>query len=257
MLYLLHMDNSSLSGNFSWNQQAARLSAALHLAAEPAAIAFTSEKPRGVNNFDGPMSEKSEDGRQGRVAAGCVFWMHAAEDTFVTEKQDHGNCSVGSFTHGLTELKESLGNTDIKALLESNWIDGESVYALPYVKGSPNYVTYGPLKETPDVVKPDVLLLRINGRQLMILSDALPDLKIVGKPQCHIIAIAKEENVPAASVGCALSRVRTGMRPEEMTCAIPAKRSEEIISKIEDAVLVVNTVAKYAAQDARKFSQSA
>ena len=35
----------------------------------------------------------------------------------------------------------------------------------------------------------------------MVLSDAIPGLRIEGKPQCHIVAIAKEEGVPAASVG--------------------------------------------------------
>jgi len=51
-----------------------------------------------------------------------------------------------------------------------------------------------------------VVLLRVNARQLMVLSDALPGLSIQGKPQCHIVALAKEHGVPAASVGCALSR---------------------------------------------------
>ena len=59
--------------------------------------------------------------------------------------------------------------------------------------------------------------------------DAIPGLRIEGKPQCHIVAIAKEEGVPAASVGCALSRVRTGMPPTEMTCAIPARQLPGIV----------------------------
>jgi hypothetical protein len=96
--------------------------------------------------------------------------------------------------------------------------------------------------------------MRINGRQLMILSDALADLKIVGKPQCHIIAIAKEQGFPAASVGCALSRVRTGMKPEEMTCALPADKLADIVVQIENAVSIVNRVAKYAAHDAKRFA---
>ena len=70
---------------------------------------------------------------------------------------------------------------------------------------------YGPLAETP--VDPDVILLRVNGKQLMVISDAWPGLRIEGKPQCHIVAIAKEQGELAASVGCALSRVRTAMNP--------------------------------------------
>ena len=55
----------------------------------------------------------------------------------------------------------------------------------------PGAVVHGPLAETP--VDPDVVLLRINGKQLMVLSDALPGLRIEGKPQCHIVAIAREQ----------------------------------------------------------------
>ena len=35
----------------------------------------------------------------------------------------------------------------------------------------------------------------------MTLKGAIPDLNIEGKPQCHIVAIAKEEGSVAASVG--------------------------------------------------------
>ncbi|MGZ4525720.1 MAG: hypothetical protein ACXVX7_04510 [Mycobacterium sp.] len=72
-------------------------------------------------------------------------------------------------------------------------------------------------------------MLRANGRRLMVLSDALPGLRIEGKPQCHIVAVAKEQGEVAASVGCALSRARTGMRAEEMTCAIPAGNLGDVV----------------------------
>ena len=88
----------------------------------------------------------------------------------------------------------------------------------------PGAITYGPLTETPDNVDPDVVLMRVNGRQLMVLSDAIPGLRVEGKPQCHIVAMAKQDKVPAASVGCALSRARTGMTPDEMTCALPGRQ---------------------------------
>ena len=73
---------------------------------------------------------------------------------------------------------------------------------IPAVRTRPGTVTYGPLQDTP--VDPDVVLRRVHAKQLMVLADALPGLRIEGKPQCHIIAVAQEENEPAASVGCAL-----------------------------------------------------
>lgn len=87
----------------------------------------------------------------------------------------------------------------------------------------------------------------------LTLKDAFPALRIEGKPQCHIIAIAKEQNEIAASVGCALSRARTGMRAEEMTCALPASRLAEIVAAVEAAADLDRAMARYAGADARRF----
>src|SRR5207244_2060819 len=86
--------------NASWPELASRLTDALHLAAAPLAITFSAEAPAGVAPFDDPMPEPTADGRTGRVPAGCVFWMKAADRTFSTVADDHANCSVGSVTHG-------------------------------------------------------------------------------------------------------------------------------------------------------------
>jgi uncharacterized protein (DUF169 family) len=102
-------------------------------------------------------------------------------------------------------------------------------------------------------VDPDVVLIRVNGKQLMVLSDALPGLRIEGKPQCHIIAVAKEQGEVAASVGCMLSRTRTIMPSAEMTCAIPAGRLAEVVSLVRATAATDDVVARYAAEDARRF----
>jgi uncharacterized protein (DUF169 family) len=232
--------------------QADALSKALHLAAPPIAITFEHSVPADVPRFDAPMSEPAPDGRHGRVPAGCVFWMRAAERTFTTVPEDHGNCSVGSFTHGMVALEDVAGNGDVAALLESGWVDGDAVAKIPSVSERPAAVTYGPLAEAPAV--PDVVLVRVNGRQMMVLSDALDDLQVEGKPQCHIVAMAKEHGALAASVGCALSRARTGMRPEEMTFAFPGARLAEVVAAVEKTAAVDTVVAKYAAEDARRFA---
>jgi uncharacterized protein (DUF169 family) len=99
-----------------------------------------------------------------------------------------------------------------------------------------------------------VVFLRVTGRQLMVLSDAIPGLRIEGKPQCHIVAVAKEQQEAAASVGCALSRVRTGMPPTEMTCAIPASQLADVVTSIGSHAAADNAVARYAADDARRFA---
>ncbi|MFZ0173324.1 MAG: DUF169 domain-containing protein [Acidimicrobiales bacterium] len=240
-----------------WAALSARLTKALHLVVQPIFLAFESELPDGVRQFDGHMSEPSADGRRGKVSASCVFWMEAgrAEGAFATQAEDHGNCSVGRLTHGFASLEEVAGNDDIAALLASGWVTPEMVPTIPVVKERPEVITYGRLDTMPVGVSPDVVMLRVNGRQLMVLCDAVPGLRIEGKPQCHIVAVAKEEGVPVASVGCALSRARTGMRPEEMTCAFPAATFGQIVEQIEATAATDSVVAKYAADDARRFEE--
>jgi uncharacterized protein (DUF169 family) len=228
------------------------LSNALHLAVAPIGISFGASAPAGVPAFDEPMSEPAADGRAGRVPAGCVFWVRAAERSFTTVPEDHGNCSVGRFTHGLASLEDVGGNDDVAALLESGWVDAEAVGGIPSISERSAVITYGPVADAAET--PDVVLLRVNGRQMMVLSDAMPGLKIEGKPQCHIVALAKEHGEVAASVGCALSRARTGMRPDEMTLALPGARLAEVTEAVERAAGIDTVVAKYAAEDARRFS---
>jgi uncharacterized protein (DUF169 family) len=217
-----------------WNALAERLTGALDLAAAPVAITFSAAPPAGVPRFAEPMSAPSADGRQGRVPSSCVFWMRGATSTFST-------------------VPEIAANDDAAELLGSGWVTARDTAGLPSVAGRPGAVTYGPLGETPPGVRPDVVLLRVNGHQLMVLSDTIPGLLIGGKPQCHIVALAKEQRLPAASVGCALSRVRTGMPPEEMTCALPAADLEALVAAVERTAATNSTVAAYAASDARRF----
>jgi uncharacterized protein (DUF169 family) len=236
-----------------WNTLASELKSLLNLQSPPLAITFSKDAPTNVAAFDATMPEPMPDGRTGKVPAGCVFWIEAANKTFTTTPEDHGNCSVGSLTHGLKTLEEVATNSDVAALLETGWVTMDVVPQIPVVKERPNFITYGPLAETS--VEPDVVFLRINAKQAMILSDAVPGLRFEGKPQCHIIPMAKEQAAVAVSVGCMLSRVRTGMSNNEMTCAIPARRVGEVINLLKSTAVADNAVAAYASRDAARFDR--
>jgi uncharacterized protein (DUF169 family) len=235
----------------TWTTLAAELSGALHLTTPPIAITFSAERPAPVPPFDEPFAPPADDGRTGRVPAGCVFWMRAIDRTFSTVAVDHANCSIGSMTHGFVTLDEVAGNGDVGALLESGWVTIDMVPGIPVVRERPGAVTYGPLADTP--IDPDVVLIRLNAKQLMVLADALPGLRIEGKPQCHIIAAAKEQGEVVASVGCMLSRVRTAMPADEMTCAIPASLLADVIGRLAATAAADAAVAGYASADARRF----
>jgi uncharacterized protein (DUF169 family) len=69
-----------------------------------------------------------------------------------------------------------------------------------------------------------------------------------------VIPLARENGAVTASMGCALSRARTGMPPEQLTCAIPASRLDEVLARLETAARSDATVAGYAADDAQRFA---
>ncbi len=223
------------------------------LAAPPVAIAFVSHVPVGIGRIERLMPPTTADGRTGTVAAGCVFWIEGAQKVFATQAEDHGNCSVGSLTHGFKTMEEIAHNADVAALCETGWVTPEAVAKITVVREKPTYVVYGPLRDMP--VEPSVILLRLNGKQQMLLHDAWPGVRFEGKPQCHIIPIAKEGGEIAVSFGCMLSRVRTGMSNNEVTCAIPTSSASLLIERLRAARAADNAMAAYAAEDSKRFAR--
>ena len=223
----------------------------LSLEHAPIAITFHEELPDdGVPLFDAPMSEPTDDGRSGRAAAPCVFWMHAHERTFDTVADDHGNCSVGRFTHGFAEAADILDKTDVAALLDVGWVTMEAFAGVTALSRRPKGVRYGPLTEAAS--SPDVVLLRVTPRQMMEINDAV-EVDWSGKPQCQILPRAADHGVIAASMGCALSRARTGMGDDELTVAVPGHRVEELVAALRPVTTADDAVVGYAVADLARF----
>ncbi len=242
----------------NWSRLAKDLVSVLHPSAPPVAITFSAGPLEGVGPFDAPMSAPAPDGRSGRVPAGCVFWMKAVERTFTTSPEDHGNCSVGVLTHGLADLDAVSANDDVAALVSSGWVTEDMFPAIPVVKERPGAITYGPLADVDasSGTAPDVVLVRLSPASLMVLGEAIPGLRIEGKPHCHIVAAAKEEGEVVASVGCALSRARTGMPNGEVSCAIPGHLLGDVVDKVRTAAEADRAAVAWAAEDGLRFSQS-
>ena len=149
-------------------------------------------------------------------------------------------------------LDALAGNSDVAALVESGWVSPEQIPDIPTVRERPGSVTYGPLAQTS--LTPDVVLIRIKADQLMVLAEAVPELQIGGKPQCRVIALAKEQGQLAASLGCTLSRTRTGLPSDEMTCAIPGPRLADVLRNLEATTRANALAESYAAADIRRFA---
>ncbi len=97
----------------------------LALQSPPLAITFSQQAPAGVPRCEGMVPMPAADGRTGKVSAGCVFWMKAVDRTFHTCAGDHGNCSVGSLTHGFITLDVAATPADVKALVDACWVTPE------------------------------------------------------------------------------------------------------------------------------------
>src|SRR5262245_59606432 len=205
----------------------------LGLAVPPVGIAFVDRMPSDVERIRRTMPAPTPDGGTGAVAASCVFWMEGTHGVFATTAEDHGNCSVGALTHGFKTMAEIAHNADVAALCETGWVTPEAVAKIAVVREKSTSVVYGPLRDMS--VEPSVILLRLNGKQQMRLHDAWPGLRFEGKPQCHIIPIAKESGEIAVSVGCMLSRLRTGMSNNAVTCAIPTSCVSALIERLRRA----------------------
>lgn len=232
------------------------VSSLLRLSVPPIGMAFrdSADTPGAVPiGIEHP--EPTVDGRTGAVAASCVFWTKAVGGVFSTVADDHDNCSVGSYTHGFRTLSEVGDKHDVAALIGSGWVGMDDFPRVPAVRDRPASIVYGPLDRMP--VEPDVVYIRLNAKQAMVLDDAMGGVRFEGKPQCHILAIAKDAKEIAVSVGCMLSRVRTGMSNNELSCAIPASRLGEVVAALRANAETERRVASYAAADAARFAGSA
>lgn len=100
--------------------------------------------------------------------------------------------------------------------------------------------------------QPDVVLIRLSATSLMTLQGAWPALKLVTKPQCQIVPLANDGET-AVSPGCAVSRIRTGLPADELTCALPARQLPDIVERLRHAADADQAVSDFAAADRRTF----
>ena len=207
----------------------------LDLEHAPVAVTFHAEEPAPGEPRIRPAAEP----------AGCCFWAKAERDRLHTTAADHAHCSVGSYTHGFISLAEAAAGDDTAALVGSGWVTDADLAGAPAVATTPAAITYEPVEEADDL---DVVLIRLTAASLMTLQGACPELSVVTKPQCQIVPLALEGTI-AVSPGCAVSRVRTGLPSDELTCALPARELAEIVARLTRSRAADAAVSAYADSD--------
>lgn len=209
-----------------------QLSELLGLTSPPVAVSFDAE-PGAADATPDPQP------------AGCCFWEPAQHEALHTVAADHANCSVGSYTHGFIPLEVAAAGADTAALVASGWVGEADLSAAPTLPFAPASIIYQPLAEAED---PHVVLVRLSASSLMTLMGAMPELTFVPKPQCVIVPLAQAGQA-AVSPGCAVSRTRTNLPTDELTCALPGRDLASIIERLQESTAADRAVSAFAAAD--------
>jgi len=212
-------------------QMAEQLKVLLGLRTDPVALSFAPTPPAGVR-------------RVARAAAsGCSYWKRAAEgEAFYTEAADHYYCPIGAYTHGVElppdQMKELEGF--VGKMIGLGYLRQEEVPAIPWRQGEFRVAVYAPLAEAPG--EPDVVLVRGNAKQLMLLAEAAQaagvgaESPLMGRPTCAAVPEVLRTQRSAASLGCIGNRVYTALADDELYFAVPGKELSTVVEKLATIV---------------------
>jgi uncharacterized protein (DUF169 family) len=178
------------------------------------AIAFVDSPPEGVKRHTGA------------PPSACTFWTLASTEPFYAEAADHLGCAVGAYTHGAELAPEKMQELSsmVGTMVGLSYLKEAEVPQIPVRKAPLRYVVYAPLGKSP--VAPDVVLVRGNVRQLMMLSEAgraaghLNAAPTMGRPACAMIPLSIGAGEVVVSLGCVGNRVYTGLADDQGYVAI-------------------------------------
>jgi uncharacterized protein (DUF169 family) len=212
----------------------------LGLKTRPVALSFRTAPPAGVAHV------------AAKGPSGCTYWKRAAEgETFYTEAADHYDCPIGAYTHGIdlppAQMQELQGG--IGTMMSLGYIRGEEVPGIPRRQEGFGVAVYSPLDETAE--PPDVVLVRGNARQLMLVEEAAlaagvaGTAPLMGRPTCAAIPLAMQSGGGVSSLGCIGNRVYTELGDDEFYSALPGKHLHAIADKLVTIVSANKELEKY------------
>jgi uncharacterized protein (DUF169 family) len=192
------------------------------------ALTFTPMKPIGVFH------------ELNAQPAACSFWKLAAEErAFYTEASDHFGCAVGAYTLGaeLPEAKAAELTELTSTMINLSYIKAEDVAEISHRTDPLHFVIYAPLHLSP--LHPDVVLVRGNAQQLMLLTEAaraagfLKNSPAMGRPACAMLPLSLASGQVVLSLGCIGNRVYTDLGSHEGYLAIPGNALASVCSGLK------------------------
>ena len=180
----------------------------------------------------------------------CAFWTHGLRQPFTTEPDQHMNCNVGAYVHGLKSLDEispGCGCEDIDLLLKTGRFEKEALANLPHIHFKPTQIVYAPLSKMID--EPDVVMLFVLPNQAQLLFEAAQKAGVHtvfrGMPTCAIIPTAMQTQSAVFGLGCTPSRLRAGYGSDEIIVALTPEALDRILEVLDKLVQTEKELIRY------------
>lgn len=217
----------------------------MNLTRPPVAISFVSAPPSDMARIDRA------------AAAGCAYWKHASDGhAFYTTAEDHHNCPVGAFTHGVALPPDKAQDLEalVGTMVQLHYLKEEEIPQIPHRSTSLQVAAYAPLDRAN--ISPDIVVFRGDARQIMLLSEAaraagvFASSQLLGRPACAMIPHALDSGASVASVGCIGNRVYTGLGDDELYMAVPGTALDRVTERLETILTANEELEKFHRQRA-------
>lgn len=177
-----------------------------------------------------------------------MFWQKAWDgQAFYTLPEDHYNCAVGAYTHGLSlpaerahELEDTVG-----LMVQNHYLEMAEVPGIPTLEAGDKVVAYAPA--AVGAFEPTVVLVAAKPSQAMLLYEAALKagtgnalLNVLGRPGCAVVPLALNGQSSALSFGCMGNRTFTGLPDEELYVAIPGDKWGAVVQQLRETTLGAN-----------------
>lgn len=226
------------------------LESSFQLKHTPIALTFVNEAPENINTLETD------------VPSWCSLWCKAESEVFFAPNEKHYNCPVGAMVMGIElpdHVKDEL-NTVVNLMCNSNYIDPDEPDKIPSYGKMCSGMVYGPLKDIP--VEPHVVLIWLNSKQAMFLSEAMgtckwtKDIKAMalGRPACSSIPLSIAESSNMLSFGCIGMRTYTEISDENILTVLSYGEIYSLLGNIKVMEKANQQLQKYYDGNKSKFS---
>jgi len=200
----------------------------LRLDLPPVALAYVSQQPAGIAEFEG------------EVPSSCAFWRHGEKRVLYAPASKHFNCAVGAMTQGFElpeAVQQDLGGA-VQLMGGAGYVGGDEPAHIPVVDRKPAGIVYGPLSDFP--LPPDLVLLWLMPSQGMLFAETLGQVRwsdgasmsVHGRPTCAALPVALSSGRPSMSMGCIGMRTYTEIGPDRFLAVVPGTALPEFVQSL-------------------------